>query len=127
MLLFEFAKFQLKVSKLYVGFQAVKLWRCGGGGSLVVHQTSGAEVPGLNPASPTMILMRCRIIVIMYVEHLRVERETYPRGKKDFFKTILTCQRILPVSASRRFIQFTLHTNVDILVRIYEQLIYRTK
>ena len=33
------------------------------GGSLVVHQTSGAEVPGSNPASTTMILMRCRIIV----------------------------------------------------------------
>ena len=29
----------------------------------VAHQTSGAEVLGSNPASPTMILMRCRIIV----------------------------------------------------------------
>ena len=36
-------------------------WRCGG--SSVAHQTSGAEFPGSNPASPTMILMRCRIIV----------------------------------------------------------------
>ena len=35
--------------------------RCGG--SLVAHQTSGAEVPGSNPASTTIILMRCRIIV----------------------------------------------------------------
>ena len=31
---------------------------------MVAHQTSGAEFPpGSNPASPTMILMRCRIIV----------------------------------------------------------------
>ena len=28
-----------------------------------LQQTSGAEVPGSNPASPTMILMHCRIIV----------------------------------------------------------------
>ena len=26
-------------------------------------QTSEAEVPGSNPASPTKILMRCRIVV----------------------------------------------------------------
>ena len=31
----------------------VALWRCGG--SLVVRQTSEAEVPGSNPASPIMI------------------------------------------------------------------------
>ena len=31
------------------------------GGSLEAHQNSGVEVPGSNPASPTMILMRCRI------------------------------------------------------------------
>ena len=31
------------------------LWICFG--SLVVHQTSVIEVPGLNPASPTRILM----------------------------------------------------------------------
>ena len=36
--------------------------RCGG--SLEAHQTSGAEVPGSYPASPTMILMHCRIIVM---------------------------------------------------------------
>ena len=29
------------------------MWRCGG--SLPAHQTSGAEVPDSNPASPTMI------------------------------------------------------------------------
>ena len=29
----------------------------------VARQTSGAEVPGSNPVSPTMILERCRIIV----------------------------------------------------------------
>ena len=34
---------------------------CRCGGSLVAHQTSGAEVPGSNPTSTTM--MRCRIIV----------------------------------------------------------------
>ena len=38
------------------------------GGDVVAHwytrQTSEAEVPGLNPASPTMILGRCRIIVL---------------------------------------------------------------
>ena len=44
---------------------------------------SGAEVPGSNPASPTMTLMCCRIIVYEYnVENLRVERATYPYGKK---------------------------------------------
>ena len=31
--------------------------------TLVARQTSEAEVPGSNPASPTMILGRCRIIV----------------------------------------------------------------
>ena len=35
--------------------------RCGG--SLVARQTSGAEIPGSNPASTAIILMRCRIIV----------------------------------------------------------------
>ena len=48
--------------------------RCGG--SLLAHQASGAEVTGSNPASPIMILMRCRFIVYP-VENLRVERETY--------------------------------------------------
>ena len=38
-----------------------KNWSCGG--SLLAHQSSGAEVLGSNPASPTMIMMRCRIIV----------------------------------------------------------------
>ena len=37
------------------------MWRCGG--SLVARQTSEAEVPVSNPASPTLILGRCRIIV----------------------------------------------------------------
>ena len=46
------------------------------GGSLEAHQNSGVEVPGSNPASPTMILMRCRITA-KNVENLRVERETY--------------------------------------------------
>ena len=49
--------------------------------SLKKKKTSVAEVPGLNPSSPAMILMRCRIIVNK-VENLRVERETYPWGKK---------------------------------------------
>ena len=52
---------------------------------MVAHQTSGAEVPGSNTASPTMILMRCRIIVYS-VENLRVERETNPWGKKNIYK-----------------------------------------
>ena len=30
---------------------------------MVAHQTSEAKVPGSNPESPIMILMRCRIIV----------------------------------------------------------------
>ena len=54
-------------------------WRCGGSlikdvvahclkmwwliGGDVVAQTSGAGIPDSNPASSTMILMRCRIIV----------------------------------------------------------------
>ena len=55
------------------------LHNLGCGGSL-------AEVPGSNPASPTMILIRCRIIVYNNVEKLRVERETYPCGKKRSLK-----------------------------------------
>ena len=48
-----------------------------------VQQTSGAGVPGSNPASPIMILMRCRIIV-KYCRNLRQKRETYLlRPKKD--------------------------------------------
>ena len=44
----------------------------------IVHQTSGAEVPGSNPAFPTMILMRCRIIVYSNkVDNLRVDRDTH--------------------------------------------------
>ena len=39
----------------------MEMWRSGG--SLVMHQTSGAEVTGSNPAPPTMNLMHCRIIV----------------------------------------------------------------
>ena len=39
-------------------------------GSLVAHQTSGAEVPISNPASPTIILGRCRIIM-KYCKNLR--------------------------------------------------------
>ena len=31
--------------------------------SAVAHQTSEAKVPGSNPESPIMILMRCRIIM----------------------------------------------------------------
>ena len=41
----------------------VKQVRMAGEAWLVAHQTSGAQVPGSNPAFPTMILMRCRIIV----------------------------------------------------------------
>ena len=44
-----------------VSDQNFTLWKCGG--SFVVHQTSEAEASGSNLASPTMILMRCRIIV----------------------------------------------------------------
>ena len=59
------------------------IWICDGSfGDVVahwfVHQNSGAKGPDSNPASPTMILMHCRIFVIMYVENLRVEGETYP-------------------------------------------------
>ena len=49
--------------------------RCGG--SLVARQTSGAEVLGANPASISMILMRCRIIV-QYCKNLRVGGEPPP-------------------------------------------------
>ena len=51
----------------------IVLGRCGG--SLLAHQTSEAEVSGSNSASPTIILMRGRIIVNNVV-NLRVERET---------------------------------------------------
>ena len=39
-------------------------WLVRVGGSLEAHLTSGADVPGSNLASPKMILMRCRIIVL---------------------------------------------------------------
>ena len=42
---------------------------------MVAQQTSGAEVVGSNPASPTMILGRCSINVY-YCKILRVEGET---------------------------------------------------
>ena len=45
----------------YQGKYYITFRRCGG--SLAAHQTSGAEVPGLNPATLTMILVCCRIIV----------------------------------------------------------------
>ena len=51
-------------------------------GSLVAHQTTGAEVPASNPASPKMVLMRCRIIASNNVENLKVQKETYLWGKK---------------------------------------------
>ena len=34
---------------------------------MVAHQTSGTEVPGSNLASPTMILMSCRMIVYSFL------------------------------------------------------------
>ena len=80
----------INVTKLSIEFSVYSVRRCGGSkqemwwlnlgdvvaqlgdvvaqlgdvvAQLVVHQTSGAEVPGSNPASPRMILGRCRIIV----------------------------------------------------------------
>ena len=58
------------------------------GGWLVAHQTSGAEVPGSNPASPTMILMRCRIIVIKYRKSQGRKGNLPLRQKNDFNKII---------------------------------------
>ena len=56
------------------------------GGSLLALQTSQAEVPGSNPASPTMILMRCRIIV-NNVEKSQGRQGNLPlRQKKDLKK-----------------------------------------
>ena len=56
--------------------------------SVFLLKISGAEVPGSNPASPAMILMRCRIIVNK-VANLRVERESLPlKQKKDEEKKI---------------------------------------
>ena len=56
-------------------------------GSGVARQTSEAEVLGSNPASPTMILGRCRIIVSYYKTqgrgvnlHLRPKRDTKKTG-----------------------------------------------
>ena len=50
---------------------------------LVAHQTSEAKVPSSNPASPTMVLKRLQDRCDK-AEHLRVERETDPWGKKNF-------------------------------------------
>ena len=40
-------------------------------GSLVAYQISGAEFLGSNPATPTMILGRCWIIVYVILSNLR--------------------------------------------------------
>ena len=62
--------------------------RCGGslagrcGGSLVAHQTSGAEVPGSNPASTTWTWCGAGSLWNKVENLKRVERETYPWGKK---------------------------------------------
>ena len=57
----------------------VFVWRCGG--SLLVHQTSEAEVPGSHPASLTIILMRCRIIA-NNVEKSQGREGNLPLGQK---------------------------------------------
>ena len=54
---------------------------------MVAHQTSAAEALGSNPTTPTMILMRCRIIV-KKCKNLREEKETFPlRQKRSIIKT----------------------------------------
>ena len=53
--------------------------RCGG--SMLAHQTSAEEVPGSNPASPTMILMLAGSLCNNV--KLRVERGTYPHEAKN--------------------------------------------
>ena len=64
-------------SALFNYFISVKHVRCGG--SLVAHWTSRAKVLGSSPASPTMILVGCRMVIMCNkVENLRVEGETYP-------------------------------------------------
>ena len=55
---------------------------------MLVHQTSEAEVPGSNPASPTMILMRCRIIV-NNVQKSQGREGNLPLGQKKIIKKIL--------------------------------------
>ena len=50
----------LKTISFFKTNYKIRLRRCGG--SLAAGQTSGAEVPGSNPASPTMILGRCGIV-----------------------------------------------------------------
>ena len=59
---------QMVLNLILMLLNILTFWRCGGslgrcGGSLEVHQTSGAEVLGSNTAYPAMTLMRCRIIV----------------------------------------------------------------
>ena len=56
-------------------------------------QTSGAEVPGSNPASPTMILMHCGIICKDVVTNLWVERETYLLGYSGFLTFKMTLKQ----------------------------------
>ena len=48
---------------------------------MVACQTSEAEGPGSNPASPTMILGRCRIIVV-YCKISGKRGEPPPEAKK---------------------------------------------
>ena len=67
----------------------VFVWRCGG--SLLVHQTSEAEVPGSHPdhcerCPLTMILMRCRIIA-NNVENSQGSEGNLPLRQKKILKT----------------------------------------
>ena len=52
---------------------------------MLAHQTSEVQVLSLYPASPTMILMRCRIIV-NNVEKSQVREGNLPLGQKKIFK-----------------------------------------
>ena len=55
---------------------------------MLAHQTSEAEVPGSKPASPTMILMRCRIIVNNVEKKSQGREGNLTLGqKKDLKKT----------------------------------------
>ena len=62
----------------------------------LMHQTSGAEVTGSNPASPTMILMCCRITVYYFrvmkpVSKNKLKIYFYWQFKQQSFYFIKNC------------------------------------
>ena len=69
----------------------------------LMHQTSGAEVTGSNPASPTMILMCCRITVYYF----RVMKPLSKNKLKIYFYYVAIQAAIFLFYKKQFFVHFT--------------------